>query len=232
MRNEITIHIRGINWTMGESCIRYVKVPKGVPFAVDWGDGKVEQFVGNEDYVETRHEYSARTRKNELLHITRIYPLDEDAPILGLKDYSCEMKTEEVNLSQCPSLEELYYEGIEKLDVTCCPRLWRLILRQTRIKEIDLSGNPDLRVLSVAMSPLEQLNLTPCSRLRALSCWMCSKLKQIAVSNQSWLEYANLIETEALGEKSLRFIRQAVERNGGQVVTNQEEFWSYEDKFF
>lgn len=65
MRNEITIYISGIDWMMGECCNRYVKVPKGVCFEVDWGDGKVEKFVGSGDYIQTHHNYPSDTSKYE-----------------------------------------------------------------------------------------------------------------------------------------------------------------------
>lgn len=154
--------------------------------------------------------------------MTRIYPLEEDAPILGLKDYSCEMNTEQVNLYRCPSLEELYYENIESLDITNNPNLRELTLHQTQIKAIDLRGNPLLKKLHVEMSKIESLNLTPCNKLEVLYCRMCFELKKISVSNQSRLRQVNLVDTSHLNDKSLHFLRQVVKQNNGLITTGEE----------
>ena len=95
-----------------------------------------------------------------------------------------------VDVSHNPELEalDLGYTSIETLDVSHNPKLVYVSVSSSRIKELDLTGCPELLQLSASDMPfLERVDLTGCPKLRSLMLTYAPKLNEIDISRNKQL---------------------------------------------
>ena len=213
----IIITVKALNWTMGEFCDFDLLFPEGAYVRVDWDDCHVSNVRGQKDWVNVRHEYSQSHKKNETTFHVRIES-ESQGQITGFRNWSIDMDTISIDLSQCKNLETLTAEYMPHLDLSANIHLKKLNIHGYRGQNIDLSSNSELEFLDCQCSNLPRLNLHKCESLKKVDCHCCTELKQIAVSNHSVLECFEYDDWTPIGEKCMDFIRNAIERNGGIIV--------------
>ena len=118
------------------------------------------------------------------------------------------MQLPTTDFSRAPNIQTLvvteYYANV--LDISCLPKLKKLICRSSEIKNLDLAHNNELEELDVSH---------------------CRWLRKISVSNASRLRIVANEYTE-IDFKSLEWLQKTVTRNGGRIQKEwlREEFVS------
>lgn len=106
---------------------------------------------------------------------------------------------------------ECSYNGLTSLDVTKMSTLTHLTSRKNFVKKIDLSGNPNLKMVYIQDSPLEVLDLSNNPKVDSLIITN-NKLENLILSSQSALEVlicttnAKLKELNLTGCPKLRYL--------------------------
>jgi hypothetical protein len=119
-----------------------------------------------------------------------------EGEIIGINNWSMDMRIKRIDTSQCPSLE---------------------YLRTPYTEVFDVSENRLLKELDIESCNIDRLDLRYCNELKKLKCWCCNNLKHIAISNHSALEEidygAEYDLSIPLPPKSLEAIQRIIERN-------------------
>lgn len=103
----------------------------------------------------------------------------------GLKCLECSKSTLESIELALPSLEVLQcerIEGLEKIDVSKCPKLQFIYASHTGLKKINLSKQKTLYRVWVDNTPISKLDLSNSPKLNNLNVENCPNLKEVKVS--------------------------------------------------
>lgn len=177
-----------------------IKAIKGSTFIIDWGDGQSDAFTGTgkpqihlHDYAEypARHDYPVRiTASSEA--ITGIFM--RDAALIY--DDIPPVRFAAIDVSQCASLEQLalpQFSGISELNLKGNSKLRNLSIECHSIETLDLSGNPKMEYLYLAL----------CRNLKVLDLSRCPVLRVLDIVGTYALEELLLDENTALNKVKL-----------------------------
>lgn len=214
----IIIDIHTIDWTEGEHCGLSFMIAKDKSATVAWGDGRKQTVYGREDYLNggliwQRLDHSFPFKDYDY---TIDIQSDYDDAIIGFCGLAMfEQSTYRVDVSRCPSLEIFEYStcGPFPLDVSKNPLLRKVEAVEVGNSRLDFSANPLLEELDLRQSKhLVSLKLSKNDRLRKLDVSFCRKLRRIALSNTSSLNWVNCLETE-LHPKDKEYLMKTLQRN-------------------
>ena len=231
--DEIVIDVVTMDWSYGWYGNFDVLISQGSRLVVEWGDGKSERYTGQtQKWVRLSHEYPTWNYRDRIPY--RISIFSEEGQILGISEAVTEFEVERVNLSGCPSLRMFSFRYLKELDLSHNPDLRVLECDNFMAERLDLSGNRLLEQMSCKFSSnLKELGLVNCNKLRGLDCYYCRSLLRIRLSNQSLLTEVCIKGCANLTTKSMRFLREIVEGNGGTVFESEDEDDSWRlDNYF
>ncbi len=120
-------------------------------------------------------------------------------------------RLEQLNLSGCTSLEQVYCYGneISKLNTAGCTSLKRLLCDYNKLTDLELNTCVNLMYLSTSHNKhLSTLTISSCTKLRGLSC-KSNKLSDLDLSNCKelvglWCQYNKLKNLDISGCDKLR----------------------------
>ena len=222
--DKITIYMQCLNWTCGEEAYFDIMLTKGAAVHVSWGDNHCVTVRKNfEEWQRVEHLYP---KNSKLSHDKFVIYIESEAPgqIIGFRNWSIDMHTESIDLSGCPDLQYFTAEFMSKLDLTHSSKLKELYIRGCTMSEIDLSANTELEKIECPCSELRKLNLGKCRNLKEVICWCCFNLTHIGISNDSALKCIRMDKDTPIKESSMRFLREAIERNDGEIIYNDNDF--------
>ena len=128
------------------------------------------------------------------------------------------MEILKLDFKECPELEKLILSGCVR-DVTFRnnPNLKELDITGDAGVDMNFSNNKNLEILKLASCDIRKLDIFKCDKLWCLICGY-SKLKEIAISNNSALARLIFWFECPLSQRSLYFIKRALERNNGELT--------------
>ena len=216
--DRIILHMQCLNWMCGEVAYFDLLLAEDAVVRVDWGDGhcNMVKYKGS-DWQRVNHYYSDKARKAEQCFDV-ILEAEAQGQIIGLRNWSIDMKTKAIDLRVCPALEYLTAEHMESLDLSRCPNLKELDVSEWKMPEIDLKANSSLERLICSYSDIKRLRLSKCINLTELECKCCDNLTSIGISNDSRLTRIEMDADIAIRDIEMHFIREAIERNGGEII--------------
>lgn len=217
---RIKVRVETIDWLFGELGHFSIIVRKNAYVTVDWGDGSpLQTIIGTGERQAPDHDYKHRL---PIRQFEVVITAQEDGTILHFYLGFIDMWTLSVDASECPQLPSLGASWACKVNVKGCYGLTEFECGGENIEELDLTGCCNLEVLNIrGAMKLKTLNLTPCPKLRSLECECCFALTRITLSRDCKLQTLIANSAEYLEERirpaELRFIRQILHQNGGDI---------------
>ncbi|MCF0220434.1 MAG: hypothetical protein HUK14_11695 [Muribaculaceae bacterium] len=218
--DKITIYMQCIDWTCGEVAYFDIMLAKDASVRMDWGDNHCDTVMINaEKWQSMEHSYSEKARRSCEKFVISI-EAEGYGQIIGLRNWSIDMHTDDIDLTQCPNLQYLTAEFMDNLNLTLIPQLKELYIKGCTMREIDLSSNTELEKIECPCSEFKVLNFSSCKNLKEVECWCCFSLTNIGVSNDSNLKRIILDRNTPITETSMRYLREVIERNEGEIILN------------
>lgn len=216
MKQLLSISVTTKTWTEGNHVWFDARIKPGALVEVHWGDGRHSTFPQYRDkWSRVAHYYGCKG-KNESFEIEFLSD-DEDALIM-LIDGTWEMIVHDVRLKNCPALVAMQYCQADSFDFSGAPMLELLDCHEYYGENLDVSALPNLKHLSIRMSPyIRTLNLSKNQLLEVLNVGYCDKLTKVVVPNNSNLKRLSYDLTK-LDKHSIRWLEKAIERNDGEIV--------------
>lgn len=172
-----------------------IKAVGGSRYTVGWGDGHSGTFTGTGKPQVHTHNYAGYSERHD--YTVRIEADPDD--IIGIfMRYAAlvynipPVRLAGIDVSQCASLEQLalpQFSGIGELNLKGNPRLRNLSLECHSFQSIDLTGNPQLEYLYLALCRnLETLDLRGCPSMRVLDIVGTYSLKRMYLDRHTVLD--------------------------------------------
>ena len=191
-----------------------IKSRYGSRYTIDWGDNFSESFTGTGKPQKHSHNFAAYlTGQNYTVAIeassnaiTGIYMRDTATTIGNF----ISVRLANIDVSQCDSLEQLalpQFSGIEKLNLKGNPRLRNLSIECHSITTIDLTYNPKIEYLYLAL----------CRNLKTLDLRNCPSLKVLDIVGTYSLQKLYLNEHAKLSRVALSS-NSRIHFNAGQLM--------------
>ena len=221
----IRMKIQALDWTMGEVANVFVGL-KGGECMIDWGDGhtSIIQAHPREVYPQYEsHVYPSNCKTSGDIFDVLISSTGDN--IVFLNTGCIDMAILELDLSQCPELERLdLTRPVKSLDTRFNKSLKELSIYNAQGISMDLAHNQALEQLQIKGYDNPRLDISRCDKLWYLDCGS-SKIKEIAVSNQSSLKEVIFLYSCPLDAnlKSFNFIRETLDRNNGSITILYED---------
>ena len=214
----IRMRIQALDWTMGEVGNFFVGL-KGGRCRIDWGDGhtSVIQAHPREVYPQYEsHVYPSKCKTSGDIFDVVISSAEDN--IVFLNTGCIDMAILELDISRCPELERLHLTGpVRKINTSCNKSLKELSIHDAYEMSLDLTQNQDLEQLEIRGYDKERLDLSKCDKLWYLDCGS-SRMKEIAISNNSVLKEVIFWDHCPLNERSMRFINKVLALNNGNIT--------------
>ena len=193
--------VKAIDWTQGD--VGHVSVAlRGGSCRIDWGDGRTSSIrsrTNDESMIYADHVYPRGCKKS--LDIFEISLTSDNDNLIGFYSGCIDMEILKLDLKECPELEKLILSGCVRDDGV----------------DMNFSNNKNLEILKLHSCDMRKLDISKCDKLWYLDCGY-SKLQEIAVSNNSALTELIFWFECPLSQRSLYFIKRALERNNGELT--------------
>ena len=210
--------IQALDWTMGEVGNVFIALKEG-ECMIDWGDGhtSVIQAHPREVYPQyVSHVYPSNCKSSGDIFDVVISSTEDN--IVFLNTGCIDMAILELDISRCPELERLHLTGpVRKINTSCNKSLKELSIHDACEMILDLTQNQDLEQLEIRGYDKERLDLSKCDKLWYLDCGS-SRMKEIAISNNSVLKEVIFWDHCPLNERSMRFINKVLALNDGSIT--------------
>lgn len=214
----IRMKIQALDWTMGEVGNVFIGL-KGGECMIDWGDGhtSVIQAHPREVYPQyVSHVYPSNCKSSGDIFDVVISSTEDN--IVFLNTGCIDMAILDLDISLCPELERLHLTGpVRKVNTNCNKSLKELSIHDAYEMILDLTQNQDLEQLEIRGYDKERLDLSKCDKLWYLDC-SSSRMKEIAISNNSVLKELIFWDHCPLNERSKRFINKVLALNDGSIT--------------
>ena len=186
---------------------------------IDWGDGhtSVIQAHPREVYPQyVSHVYPSNCKSSGDIFDVVIRSTEDNIVFLNI---GCiDMAILDLDISRCPELERLHLTGpVRKINTSCNKSLKELSIHDAYEMSLDLTQNQDLEQLEIRGYDKERLDLSKCDKLWYLDCGS-SRMKEIAISNNSVLKEVIFWDYCPLNERSMRFINKVLALNNGNIT--------------
>jgi len=212
------MRIQAIDWTMGDVGSVFVGLTGG-SCRIDWGDGRTSSFKAHPYEVYPQHEshvYPGKCKKSG--DIFDVVILSSGDNIVFFNTGCIDMEILELDISRCPELERLHLTGpVRKINTSFNRSLKELSIHDAYEMSLDLIQNRDLEQLEIRGYDKGRLDLSKCDKLWYLDCGT-SRMKEIAISNNSALKEVIFWNHCPLDERSLRFINKTLDNNNGSLT--------------
>ena len=210
--------VKAIDWTQGD--VGHVSVAlRGGSCRIEWGDGHTSSIKAHPYEVLSQHVshgYPSRCKKSG--DVFEVVISSSGDNIMSFDTGCIDMAICEVDLSKCPELESLHLTGpVNKIDTRFNKSLKELSIHDAYEMILDLTQNQDLEQLEIRGYDKERLDLSKCDKLWYLDCGS-SRMKEIAISNNSVLKEIIFWDHCPLNERSMRFINKALTLNDGNIT--------------
>ena len=186
---------------------------------IDWGDGhtSVIQAHPREVYPQyVSHVYPSNCKSSGDIFDVVISSTEDN--IVFLNTGCIDMAILKLDISRCPELERLHLTGpIRKINTSCNKSLKELSIHDAYEMSLDLTQNQDLEQLEIRGYDKERLDLSKCDKLWYLDCGS-SRMKEIAISNNSVLKEIIFWDHCPLNDRSMRFINKVLALNDGDIT--------------
>lgn len=227
--DQISIDIKTIDWTEGDHSCLSLMIANGKSATIAWGDGRKQTVYGRQDYLNGGLVWTSID--HYYAHKGYCYTIDiqgDNGSIIGFSGMAMfEQSTFRVDVSRCPLLEIFEYStcGPFTLDVSHNPKLKKIEAVEIGNERLDFSPNPLLEDLSLRDSKsLVSLKLSKNDRLKKLSVFLCHKLRHIALSNSSSLNWVDLQGTH-LHPRDKEYLIKTLERNEPYHIEEDDDYW-------
>jgi len=209
-----------IGWSMGGVIDMHIKASAGSKISIAWGDGRViSHSFHNEHEMDFRHDYFPKLNKYPPWGIkfdVTIRGNSPDCRIIGFK-LSGEADAIDLDVTNCPELEELYYEGYvggdeRRLDLSCNTALKKLYCPGNKLTSLDLSSNTALEHLYCNSNCLSHLNLSKNIALKKLHCQF-NEMEKIFIYYAPQLCCAEFEEGNNIDDDTRSRIQEIIEEN-------------------
>lgn len=216
MKTLLTIAINTLEWTEGNHAWFDAKLKANSTIEVVWGDGKtsVMQTSNKGGWCRVSHYYAASEGKSHPFLIT--FQSEDPSALEGLVDGTWETEVEKLTIVDCPALNYLQYVQLPTTDFSGAPNIQTLVVTEYYPNVLDISCLPKLKKLICRSSEIKNLDLTHNNELEELDVSYCRRLKKIFVSNASKLRIVANEYTE-IDPKSLEWLKKTVTKNGGRI---------------
>lgn len=210
--------VKAIDWTQGD--VGHVSVAlRGGSCRIDWGDGRTSSIrsrTNDESMICADHVYPRGCMKSS--DIFEIIIISDNDNLIGFYSGCIDMEILKLDLKGCPELEKLILSGCVR-DVTFRnnPNLKELDITGDAGVNMNFSNNKNLEILKLHSCDMRKLDISKCDKLWYLDCGY-SRLQEIAVSNNSALTELIFWFECPLSQRSLYFIKRALERNNGELT--------------
>lgn len=208
----ITIDIATIDWTEGEHAGFTFKLKSGTKIRVNWGDGRANQLHCKESkdnlFLDLNHSYKCNksVRNDYRVVVSSASP---DA-IIGFASHTIDMEIVGLDISQCQSLEKLFFNDLHTIDLKHNKNLKDLNLEFYHGETIDISCNHKLERFVVRSSDaLKKLSFTKNHMLKYVDCSLCHKLTKVAIANDCSIEKFEY-EDSPINQRCLEWIEKAL----------------------
>lgn len=193
--------VKAIDWTQGD--VGHVSVAlRGGSCRIDWGDGRTSSIrsrTNDESMICADHVYPRGCMKSS--DIFEIIIISDNDNLIGFYSGCIDMEILKLDTKECPELEKLILSGCVRDDGV----------------NMNFSNNKNLEILKLHSCDMRKLDISKCDKLWYLDCGY-SKLQEIAVSNNSALTELIFWFECPLSQRSLYFIKRALERNNGELT--------------
>ena len=214
----IRMKIQALDRTMGEVGNVFIGL-KGGECMIDWGDGHISviQAHPREVYPQyVSHVYPSNCKSSGDIFDVVIGSTEDN--IVFLNTGCIDMAILDLDISRCPELERLHLTGpVRKINTSCNKSLKELSIHDAYEMSLDLTLNQDLEQLEIRGYNKERLDLSKCDKLWYLDCGS-SRMKEIAISNNSVLKEVIFWDYCPLNERSMRFINKVLALNNGNIT--------------
>ena len=227
MKTLLTIAINTLEWTEGNHAWFDAKLKANSIIEVSWGDGKtsIMQTSDKGGWCRVSHYYAGSEGKSHPFLIT--FQSEDPSALEGLVDGTWETEVEKLTIVDCPALNYLQYVQLPTTDFSRAPNIHTLVVTEYYPNVLDISCLPKLKKLICRSSKIKNLDLTHNNELEELDVSHCRRLRKVSVSNESRLRIVSNDRTE-IDSKSLEWLEKTVTRNGGRIQKEwlNEEFVS------
>lgn len=216
MRNEILVddNFWGVFYS--------VVIPGSGTLTAEWGNGKIEQVNVEEisfDRWYGLNRVQEETRHNKVHLSTEAENGIISFRLIGPWAYGWHSRAQvHIDISRCPSLQQLTCAKVQSLDVTQNTNLEGLEIWYADLQELNLDNNHRLETLKIFhCNNLKKLDLSNCPGLKYLELYCCQKLDTVILNDKSELEYVSYNYNTAIAGESEDRLLAAIEQNGGYV---------------
>jgi hypothetical protein len=224
-QSKIKFYAVSLGWSYGGIMDIRIKAKEGCEISISWGDGKnITHIFRSRFAVVFSHDYFPKHITPPLSGVkfqVEISSDDPDCQIIDLHLTPMDMGAEELDVSNCPELENLTYSGYNSSWVPDTPRTIDLS-RNTALKylncrwngftSLDLSHNTELEKLDCRDNRLLHLSLANNFALKKLNCSF-NKMEQLFIYYAPELSEAEIEDRNNLDEATLSKIQEIIEEN-------------------
>lgn len=222
MRNEILVDDNcWLEWYS-------VAISGSGTLTAEWGNGKIEQADGEVIQIVRRDDldnpYCPNLPRKETRHNRVRLSTEAENGIISFRlvapwAYGWHSRARvHIDISRCPSLQQLTCAKVQSLDVTQNTNLERLEIWYADLQELNLDNNYRMETLKIfCCNNLKKLDLSNCPGLKHLVLYCCQKLDSVILNDKSDLEYVSYNYNTAIAGESEDRLLAAIERNGGCV---------------
>ena len=211
-----------IGWSYGGIMYMSIKARAGSAISIDWGDERTtNRNFYNESAVHFEHDYFPGHIIPPVEGIRFQVVISADNPdgrVIGCFLSTADMTSVNVDVSNCPELEELgFSSNLRKepgwsLDLSHNPALKYLDCSGCSFTGLDVSHNPLLEEIDCRDNRLSHLSLTSNFLLKKLNCeW--NEMKQLFIAYAPHLCEAAFEEGNQIDEATKMQILELIEEN-------------------
>ena len=218
MRNEILVDDN----LWGE--FYSVAIPGSGTLTAEWGNGKIEQADGEDIWLDRWNGLHPNPPQEETRHNKVHLSTEAENGIISFRligpwTYGWHSRAQvHIDISRCPSLQQLTCAKVQSLDVTQNTNLEGLEIWYADLQELNLDNNLRLETLKIFhCNNLKKLDLSNCPGLKYLELYCCQKLDTVILNDKSELEYVSYNYNTAIAGESEDRLLAAIEQNGGYV---------------
>jgi len=218
---KIKFTAASVAWSYGGITYFDVKASAGSVILIDWGDGRTTKHLfQNETEINFKHDYFPN-------HIIPPYEREKfyveicgsaDCRITGFRLSSGDMKAFDLDVTNCPELEELTYcwsdysVNSHNLDLSCNTALRYLDCKENGLTSLNLANNTALEKLICSKNRLSHLSLAGNFALKYIDCEY-NAMKQLFICYAPQLIEAAFEEGNNIDEATKAQIRELIAEN-------------------
>ena len=225
---KIKFYAISLGWSYGGMMNVEIKATAGSKVSISWGDGRnITHIFHTELKKKFEHDYFPKHIIPPVSGARFLVEISVESPDCRIIEFylnNGDMDAIELDVTNCPELELLYYEVCHmwhkpsrSLDLSKNTKLKFLNCRCNDFTSLDLSNNTALEELICRSNKLSHLSLQNNSALRKLDCSF-NNMKRLFIYYAPELRIINFEESNNIDEATKQHIREIIEENGGRIT--------------